>query len=96
MFSQASVILTIGGHAWRVVCVSGAYMAGGVWWGVSMVGEACMVVVGGGGRACIAREMPTAVDGTHAAGIHSGFHIVQDCAVLECQNLMPVLSPLFS
>ena len=73
MFSQASVILSMGGgcawqrgHAWRGACMGvfmeGVYAAGGHAW------------QGGGGvhmqGGFVAGEMATAADGWHPTGMH--------------------------
>ena len=65
-FSQASVILSMGG-----VCMAGCMHGRGhaswghAWWGC-MAGD-----MHGRWRVCIPRETATAADGTHPTGMHS-------------------------
>ena len=83
MFSQASVILSIGGVGWQGghACWGGAYMLGGMHGrghccrGMCMAGGACMAggwdVWQGGRGACMAGETATAVDGMSPTGMYS-------------------------
>ena len=61
MFSQASVILSMGGgHAWQGECMAGVYMVWGMC-GRGMRGREMRMAV----------ETATAADGTHSTGMHS-------------------------
>ena len=83
MFSQASVILSTGGHAWQGVCVVGVMHGRGRVWQGGMYGR------GGvhGRGACMAGETATAADGTHPTGMHSCFILYSSLVLISSVRL---------